>query len=75
MVWYDIIAAQGRPPQMVPQWHINHFEFKLLKKWPVHEGQLDPPLCPPESRRWNYHLQVEEYPYNQTEGIQAEIPI
>ena len=33
----------------MPYWHIDSFELKLLKKWPVQEGHSDPPLCLPES--------------------------
>ena len=30
-------GVQGGPPQSVPQWHIDYFELKLLKKWPRQE--------------------------------------
>ena len=47
----NIAGAQGRPPQNMPQWHIDYFELKLLKKRSMQEGHSDPPFCFPESRK------------------------
>ena len=33
-------GAQGRPPQSVPQCHIDYFELKLLRKKPMQEGHI-----------------------------------
>lgn len=41
-----IVAAHDRPPQNIPQWHIDYIEFKLLNQQPVPQGHLDPPLAP-----------------------------
>ena len=38
-VW---VEAQGRPPQNVPQRHMDYFELKLLKKQSMLEEQADP---------------------------------
>ena len=46
-----VVEAHGRPPQDVSQWHIDYFELKLLKKWPVQEGHSEPPFCLPENRK------------------------
>ena len=32
--------------QTMPQWHIDYFEIKLLKKWLIQEGQFHPSLFP-----------------------------
>ena len=37
------LRNQGRQPQNVPQWHLGYFEFKLLKKWTMQDG--NPTLC------------------------------
>lgn len=42
--------GQG-PPQHILQWHIDYFDFKLLKKQLIEEGHSDPLLCLPESRK------------------------
>ena len=34
--WY--CGDPGQPPQNVPQWHIDYFQGKLLKKWPMPKG-------------------------------------
>lgn len=52
-VW---VGDQGGPPQNVPQWHMDYFELKVLKKQSMPEEQTDPQFCVPESRRWIYHL-------------------
>ena len=28
----DSVGDQGKPPQNMPQWHIDYFELKLLKQ-------------------------------------------
>ena len=45
------VEAQGKPPQNMPQCHINYFELNLLKKEPMQELHFDPPLCLPERRK------------------------
>ena len=35
-----IVGARGRLPQNIPQWHIDYFEFKLLEKQTMQEGQI-----------------------------------
>lgn len=32
------VGTQDSPPPNMPQWHIDHFESKLLKKWGMQEG-------------------------------------
>ena len=39
-------GVQGKTAQNMPLWHIDYFELKLLKKQPVQEGHVDPPLFP-----------------------------
>ena len=51
-VVHDYVGAQGRLPQNGPQWHIDYFELKLLKKWLMQEGHSDPPFCLPENRKY-----------------------
>ena len=50
-VFVDDVGPQCRTPQNMPQWHIDYFVLKLLKKSPIHEGHSDPPLHFPESRK------------------------
>ena len=40
----------------MPQWHMDYFELKSSKKWPMWEGHLDPPHCPSVSRREMSHV-------------------
>ena len=40
----------------MPQWHIDYFELKLLKKQPLQERHTDPPFCLPESRKLISHM-------------------
>ena len=35
------VGAQGRPPQNVPQRHMDYFELKLLNKQPMQERHSD----------------------------------
>lgn len=37
--------------QNLPQWRVDYFDLKLLKKQPMQEGHSDPPLCFSESRK------------------------
>lgn len=37
-------GTQERPPQNIPQLHVNYFKLKLLDKQTVPEGYLGPPL-------------------------------
>lgn len=39
-----MVLGQGSLPPIVPKGHIDHFEFKLLKKQPIQEGHSDLPL-------------------------------
>lgn len=43
---YDLIGAQDRPPQNIPQRHIDYCDLKLLDKQPVPEGHIDLSLSP-----------------------------
>ena len=52
----ETIGALGRPPQNVPQWHIDYFELKLLKKQPMQGGCSHSPFCLPESRKYISHV-------------------
>ena len=53
---FTILGTQGRPPPKMPQWHIDYFEVKLLKKELIQEGHSDPPLCLPENRELISHV-------------------
>ena len=53
---FGSVGAQGRPPPNVPEWHVEYFELKLLKKWAMREGHSDLPFCLPESRKEISHL-------------------
>ena len=38
-----IIASQYMLSQNMPQWNIDYFELKVLKKWLMQKGHFNPP--------------------------------
>ena len=45
------VGTQGRLPPDMPEWHIDYFEWEILKERPIQDECPDFPLCLLESRK------------------------
>ena len=51
-----VCSLEYATPKYMPQWHIDYFELKLLKKQLMQEGLLDLSLCISERRKLISHV-------------------
>ena len=74
-IFFVCVIKSPAGAQTMPQWHIDYFEIKLLKKWLIQADNFTP-LCFPEKQEISLmsevscvRLKVEGHHYRQRPGI------